>query len=121
MELKPEIFKKLLPLPVTVITTIDAAGRANAALWGYVMPILRPFDLITIASALPRDTLRNIRETGECVVDIIGHPRFNKSMYTAKHYPPGVSEVEAVGLESIASSRVKSPRMKDAISGSSRG
>jgi flavin reductase (DIM6/NTAB) family NADH-FMN oxidoreductase RutF len=115
MELKPEMFKKMLPLPVTVITTIDAVGRANAAPYGCVMPILRPLDLITIASALPRDTLRNIRETGEFVVNVIGRPHFKEAMHTAKNYPPGVNELEEIGLESLASSKVKPPRMKDAI------
>jgi len=115
MELRPEMFKKLLPLPVTVITTIDAAGRANVAPWGCIMPILRPLDLITIASALPRDTLRNIRETGEFVVNVIGRPRFKESMHTAKNYPPGVNELEAIGLESMASFKVKPPRIKDAV------
>lgn len=31
MKLKPEMFKRMLPLPVTVITTINASGIANAA------------------------------------------------------------------------------------------
>jgi flavin reductase (DIM6/NTAB) family NADH-FMN oxidoreductase RutF len=35
------------------------------------MPVLRPLNLIAIASALPRDTLRNIRETHEFVVNVI--------------------------------------------------
>ena len=51
MELKPEMFKKFLPLPVTIITTIDSSGIANAVPYGCVMPVMRPFDLIAIASA----------------------------------------------------------------------
>jgi flavin reductase (DIM6/NTAB) family NADH-FMN oxidoreductase RutF len=109
------MFKRLLPMPVTVITTVDAAGKINAAPWSCVMPILRPLDLITIASALPRDTLLNIRETGEFVVNVIGRPHFQEAMHTAKNYPPGVNELEEVGLESIGSSKVKPPRIKDAI------
>lgn len=115
MELKPEMFKKMLPLPITVITTVDSNGVANAAPYGCVMPILRPLDLITIASALPRDTLRNIRATGEFVVNVIGRPRFKESMQTAKNYPPGVNELEEVGLETMPSRKVTPPRMKDAL------
>ncbi len=55
MEIGPETFKKLLPLTVTVITTIDKDGIPNAAPYSCVMPILIPLNLITIASALPRD------------------------------------------------------------------
>jgi len=115
MELKPDMFKKILPLPVTVITTIDSSGIVNAAPYGCVMPILRPLDLIAIASALPRDTLRNIRQTREFVVNVIGRPRFQEAMRTAKNYPPEVNELEAEGLESVPSKRVGPPRMKDAL------
>lgn len=115
MELQPEMFKKMLPLPVTVITTIDDSGIVNAAPYGCVMPILRPLDLIAIASALPRDTLSNIRQTREFVVNVIGRPRFKAAMQTAKNYPPEVNELEAVGLESVPSKQVSPPRMKEAL------
>jgi flavin reductase (DIM6/NTAB) family NADH-FMN oxidoreductase RutF len=115
MDLKPQMFKKILPLPITVITTIDINGVVNAAPYSCVMPILRPFNLITIASALHRDTLHNIRETGEFVVNIIGEPEFKKAMGTARNFPPEVNELEAVGIESIPSMKIKPPRMKDAI------
>ena len=115
MELEPQNFKRMLPLPVTVITTMDANGTANAAPYGCVMPILRPLDLIAITSALPRDTLRNIRETRQFVVNVIGWPRFREAMQTAKNYPPGVNELEEVGLEALPSKKVSPPRMKDAL------
>lgn len=94
---------------------MDANGTANAAPYGCVMPILRPLDLIAIASALPRDTLLNIRETRQFVVNVIGRPRFREAMQTAKNYPPGVNELEEVGLESLPSKKVAPPRMKDAL------
>jgi len=115
MELKPQMFKKILPLPVTVITTVDGNGIINAAPYGCVMPILRPLDLIAIASALPRDTLRNIRQTKEFAVNVIGRPRFKEAMRTAKNYPPEINELEAEGLESIPSRKIRPPRMKDAL------
>ena len=115
MELKPELFKKLLPLPVTVITTVDLNGTVNAAPYSCVMPILRPLDLIAIASALPRDTLRNMRETGEFVINIIGRPKFKEAMLTAKNYPPGINELTEIGLETIPPKMIAPPRMKDAI------
>lgn len=105
----------MLPLPVTVITTIDGEGTANAAPYGCVMPILRPLDLIAVASALPRDTLKNIRDTGEFVVNIMGKPSFDKGMMTAKNYPPEVDELEAVGIETSPSRMVKPPRIADAL------
>lgn len=115
MELKPEMFKKMLPLPVTLITTVDGDGIINAAPYSCVMPILRPFDLITIASALPRDTLRNIRDTKEFVVNVMGEPSFGKTMECGATVPPEVNELERAGLESFPSKRVSPPRVKDAV------
>lgn len=115
MELPPERFKQILPLPVTVITTVDAAGVANAAPYGCVMPVLGPLDLIAVASALPRHTLANIRETGHFVVNVMGMPSFEQAMLTAKNYPPEIDELEAVGLETSPSRRVSPPRIKDAL------
>jgi flavin reductase (DIM6/NTAB) family NADH-FMN oxidoreductase RutF len=115
MELRPDQFKLMLPLPVTVITTVDPHGIANAAPYGCIMPILRPLDLIALASALPRHTLKNIRETGELVVNVIGTPSFDKAMMTARNYPPEVSELEEVGLQVSPSSEVSPPRIDDAL------
>ncbi len=115
MELRPDQFKVMLPLPVTVITTVDAQGIANAAPYGCVMPILRPLDLVAIASALPRHTLHNIRETREFVINIIGVPSFEKAMLTARNYPAEVDELKEVGLDVSPSKAVSPPRIDDAL------
>ncbi len=57
------------------------------------MPILRPYPLIAIASALPRDTLRNIRSTGEFAVNVMGKPAFREAMKCAKDYPPEINDL----------------------------
>lgn len=44
-------------------------------------------------SALPRHTLKNIRDRGEFVVKVIGAPSFEKAMMTARNYPPEVDEL----------------------------
>ncbi len=115
MELRPEDFKLMLPIPVTVITTVDGQGIANAAPYGCVMPVLRPLDLVAVASALPRHTLQNIRETGEFVINVIGKPSFEKAMLTARNYPPEVDELKEVGLDTTPSRTVSPPRISDAL------
>jgi len=115
MKLKSEEFKIFFPLPVTLITTVDSNGIYNGAPYSCVMPILRPSNFIALASALSRDTLRNIRETREFVVNVVGRPAFREAMLCAKGYPPGVNEMEAVGLETVPSITVSPPRMKDSL------
>jgi flavin reductase (DIM6/NTAB) family NADH-FMN oxidoreductase RutF len=115
VELAPEMFKRFFPLPVTVITTVDSQGIPNAAPYSCVMPILRPLPLIAIASALPRDTLRNIRDTGEWVVNVMGRPAFREAMKCARDYPPEVNELEEAGLETLPAKTVSPPRIKAAV------
>ena len=115
MELAPEKFKLFFPLPVTLITTVDEHGIHNGAPYGCVMPILRPLNLIAIASALPRDTLKNIRETGEFVVNVVGRPDFRKAMRCARDYPSDVNEMETVDMETTPSKKVAPLRMKHAL------
>lgn len=115
MELPPEKYKLFFPLPVTVITTVDDQGVPNAAPYSCVMPVLRPLPLIALASALPRDTLRNIRTTGQFIVNIMGLPGFRDAMKCAKAYPPEVNELEQAGLDTLPGKRVQIPRIKDAV------
>lgn len=115
MELQNSQFKRILSMPVTVITTVDGNGVPNAAPYGCVMPILRPLELIAIASAPLRHTLSNIRETGAFVVNIMGRPSFIEAMQTAKNYPPEVDELAEVGLDSMPSKQVGPPRIADAL------
>jgi flavin reductase (DIM6/NTAB) family NADH-FMN oxidoreductase RutF len=115
MELPPDRFKRFLPLPVTLITTIDAEKIANAAPYSCVMPILRPLELIALASALPRDTLRNIRQTQEFVVNVMGRPGFRQAMQCARNYPPEVDELAEAGLKTLPSKKVSPPRVAEAL------
>ena len=115
MELPPDRFKRFLPLPMTLVTSVDARQVVNAAPYGCVMPILRPLDLIALASALPRDTLNNIRQTREFVVNVMGRPGFRQAMQCARNYPPEVDELAEVGLATIPSKKVGPPRVADAV------
>ncbi|MGD8387721.1 MAG: flavin reductase [Desulfobacteraceae bacterium] len=72
MLLKPFMRESLFPLPVTFISTISTDGIRNIAPYSCIMPVLRPLDLICLASAFKRDTLKNIRDTREFVVNLAG-------------------------------------------------
>jgi flavin reductase (DIM6/NTAB) family NADH-FMN oxidoreductase RutF len=97
------------PLPVTFISTIDTSGVRNIAPYSCIMPVLRPLDLVCLASALKRDTLKNIRETGEFVINLAGSDLAEKVMPTAKFSPPEADEFELAGLEEKPSEKVRAP------------
>lgn len=109
MILKPSQRSRVMPLPVTFISTISKDGVRNIAPWGCVMPVLRPLDLICIASAKKRDTLVNIRETRQFVLNLPGIYMADKVIPTAKFSSPEVDEFEVAGLDEKRSTIVKAP------------
>jgi len=79
------------------------------------MPILRPLDLVVIASWLKRDTLDNIRQTGEFVINVIPAEMVNEVMICAKNFAPEVDEFEMAGLKARPSSKVKPPGIEGSL------
>jgi flavin reductase (DIM6/NTAB) family NADH-FMN oxidoreductase RutF len=109
MILKPSQREQILPLPVVLISTASAEGVANVAPWSNFTPILRPLEEVVLASWLKRDTLENIRQTGEFVVNVPPVGMEDAVMITARSYPPEVDEFQEAGLQPHSSSKVKAP------------
>lgn len=106
-----ENFKResLIPLPVAFISTTSKDGIRNIAPYSCVMPVLRPFDLICVASAKMRDTVVNIKDTGEFVINMPGVEMVDKVIPTASHVPFDVNEFELADLKEKPSKKVKAP------------
>ncbi|SFM27381.1 flavin reductase family protein [Methanolobus profundi] len=112
MELKPFKRESVMPLPVAFISTMSKDGIRNIAPYGCIMPVLRPLDLICIATAKRRDTLDNIRDTGEFVVNLAGDEFADKVIPTARAFPADEDEFEIAGLEEKPSKRIRAPGIK---------
>ena len=109
MILKTHQRGQVLPLPVVLISTISKAGIRNVAPWSCVMPILRPLDEIEIASWNKRDTLFNIRETGDFVINVPPASMADAVMICSKNFPHDVDEFEEAGLKPCPSKKIESP------------
>jgi flavin reductase (DIM6/NTAB) family NADH-FMN oxidoreductase RutF len=112
MILKPFLREGVMPLPVAFISTVSSDGIRNIAPWSCVMPVLRPLDLICAASAHRRDTLKNIRDTGEFVLNMAGANLADKVIPTAKNVPPEVDEFDLAGIEEKPSEVINAPGMR---------
>lgn len=112
MELKPFKRESVMPLPVAFISTISKDGIRNIAPYGCIMPVLRPLDLICIATAKRRDTLDNIKDTGEFVVNLAGEDFADMVIPTAKAIPADQDEFEFAGLEEKKSKNIRVPGIK---------
>ena len=112
----------VLPRPIAFVSTVDAAGVFNLA----------PYSFFTVASANPpivcfcpsvreakpglaatKDTLENIRATGEFVVNIVSESIVEEMNQTAAQVPPSVDEFSLAGLTPLQSDLVGAPRVAE--------
>ncbi len=115
MIIEPCKREMILPLPVVLISTVSKDGIRNAAPWSNFTPILRPLDEVLLASWIKRDTLDNIRQTGEFVVNIPPVGMEDAVMICARNYPPEVDEFIEAGLDARQSAKVKPPGIEGCL------
>jgi flavin reductase (DIM6/NTAB) family NADH-FMN oxidoreductase RutF len=63
----------------------------------------------------PKDTCKNIIETGECTINIISEWFAEAANYCAINAPHGVSEWDLSGLTPAPSTKVKPPRVAESV------
>lgn len=107
----------VVPRPIAWVSTINADGDPNLAPFSFFTvagsnpphvifcPMIRSTDLST------KDTLNNIRATGEFVVNIVTEELGNAMNLTATELPADVSEFAYARLETTPSVIVKPPRV----------
>ena len=112
----------VVPRPIALATTVDAAGRVNAA----------PFSFFNAVSSIPpvvvlgispgagdgngdgyKDTERNIRETGEFVVNLVDEALAERMNICAVDFPSAIGELEKAGLTPLPSVGVRPPRIAE--------
>lgn len=107
----------IAPRPIGWISTVDEGGRPNLA----------PFSFFNAAGANPphvlfcpmvrdtdgqrKDTVNNVRATGEFVVNIFGEALAGQMNLTSTEFAADVNEFEAAGLTAAPSLVVRPPRV----------
>ena len=109
MIFKPFMREGFMPLPVALVSSIAPDGVRNIAPYSCIMPVLRPLDLVCLASAFKRDTLVNIRSSGQFVVNMVGADFSDKVIPTARYSQPEADEFDLAGLEEKPSAEVRAP------------
>lgn len=109
----------VVPRPIAWVTTRDANGNVNAAPFSFfnvlgTRPPIVGFAPGDRATGEPKDTARNIRDTGEFVVNLVSEDVAEAMNATAAALPPGASELEAAGLTAADSALVRPPRIAEA-------
>jgi flavin reductase (DIM6/NTAB) family NADH-FMN oxidoreductase RutF len=106
----------IVPRPIAWVSTISAQGLPNLAPFSYFNGICSNppallFCPVNHPDGREKDTLRNIRETGDFVVNIATEELVGAVNQTAAEYSADVNEFSAGGVTAVASMLVKSPRV----------
>jgi flavin reductase (DIM6/NTAB) family NADH-FMN oxidoreductase RutF len=110
----------IVPRPVGFISTRSKDGSStNLAPFSYFQMINHDPPLFTLGYAggfdNAKDSLRNLSETGECVINIISEHFIEAANATSINAPYGESEWAITGLTPAPSSTVKADRVKEAV------
>lgn len=107
----------VVPRPIAWVSTLGADGTQNLAPFSFFNGGVPPVIMISIARARGggrKDTLRNLEETGELVVNLVDEAHAEAMNLTSGEYPYEVDERALAGLAAAPSLEVRPPRLADA-------
>ena len=126
MELDPRTFDNfyrvltgvVVPRPIAFVSTISIDGILNLAPFSFFNAVASNPPTIVFSSSRHtgnkrKDTLLNIEQTGEFVVNVVVDDIAEAINRTAAEFPAEVNEFEIAGLTPAASNLVKAPRVAE--------
>ena len=106
----------IAPRPIAFVSTLSAAGVRNLAPFSFFNAVCGEPPVVAFSTSFrePRkDTLVNIRATGDFVVNIVSEDIAERMNLCSGEYPPETDEFAISGLTPIASDVVGAPRVKE--------
>lgn len=111
----------IVPRPIGFISTISADNVRNAAPFSFFNALsdVPPLVCLSISRHSPddrrKDTLKNIVDTHEFVVNIIDEELATAQDICAREFPPEVDEFEMAGISPEESVLVRAPLIKESL------
>lgn len=113
----------IVPRPIALVSTVDADGNANLAPFSFFAGVgAAPPTLLFCTALRPagtdqagqrKDTLRNVEQTREFVINIVSESIAAQANISAAEVAPEVDEFKLSGLTPLASEAVKPPRVAE--------
>ena len=109
----------IVPRPIAFVSSISSAGVLNLAPFSFFTgisanpPVICFSPMIRGSDGMKKDTLRNIEETKEFVVNVVSEDFAGKMNICSAEFPPEVDEFQVSGLTPVASDLVKPPRVAE--------
>ncbi len=115
-------FKAMVsPRPIAWISSLDAQGRSNLAPYSFFNAFADDPPILAYGSGRDKlgvdegkDTLSNIRTSGEFVVNVVSHAMVDAMNTSAQHFLAGVDEFERAGVTKADCETVAAPRVAQA-------
>ncbi len=110
----------ILPRPIAFVSTCSTDGILNLAPFSYFNGVCSNPPTIMFAPARrgydgkSKDTLNNIRETGEFAVNIVSEDFAEKMVACSTDFEPKINEFEISGLTPSTCQKIKPPFVKEA-------
>lgn len=108
----------VVPRPIAWVSTLGADGSHNLAPFSFfnVVGGTPPTVMVSIGqrAGRPKDTLRNVHETGEFVVHIANEELAARLNLTSGEWPYDADEFDIAGLTRVPSTDVRPPRVLEA-------
>lgn len=117
------LISAIIPRPIALISSLAPDGSRNLAPFSYFNLVNHDPPLFTVGFSSPgtpetakKDTIRNIVQSKECVINIIGEDYIEAANACSVDAPPGVSEWDISGLTPVEDCMtVKAPRVREAV------
>ncbi|GAB3715506.1 flavin reductase family protein [Nocardiopsis nanhaiensis] len=103
----------VVPRPIAWVSSTSGAGVDNLAPHSFFTVSCTEPPIVQFTSVGRKDSLRNVEETGEFVVNLAPEPLQDQINASGTAYPADVSEFDALGIRREASTSVRPPRVAD--------
>ncbi len=119
LELYQHMTRLVAPRPIAWVSTQSVDGRTNLAPYSYFTavgsnPPTLAFCPANRADGAAKDTLANIEQTGEFVVNVVSFDLADMMNQSSADYDAAESEFDACGIRPTPSLRVRPPRVAEA-------
>jgi flavin reductase (DIM6/NTAB) family NADH-FMN oxidoreductase RutF len=114
------LVETVVPRPIAFVSTISAEGVPNLAPFSFFMmggsnPPSLAYSPNLDRNGRPKDSLKNVQETGEFVVNTVHRAIAEDMNQTSAAFPPEVSEWDHCGFTPMPSDAVRPARVAESL------
>jgi flavin reductase (DIM6/NTAB) family NADH-FMN oxidoreductase RutF len=109
----PWLTAVVVPRPIAWVCSLSADGITNLAPHSFFTVASAEPPVVSFTSVRTKDSLRNIRQTGEFVVNLAPRSLAEQVNITGTDVPPDVDELALAGLTAEPSRLVRPPRIAE--------